>query len=212
MQPYRSSLGLGLVLALAACNPLSSLGNKPVSDYKLNPHPKQRYNITMTIANAPGSFASVDSTMLYDVVNTECLPPPDSNPQGSGNHMTRPVPFEMNRVTDTEYTGSVYTDFLLDEDYYGRGLCRWKLFNVGMKLRATGADGETVFIPGLPDEDLLAGKAVTTYFWKGDYPRDTEIGIDNFASFGQTDRSKMASDLTENELFSITLTPKEVQP
>lgn len=100
--------------------------------------------------------------MLYDVVNTECLPPPDSNPQGSGNHMTRPVPFEMTRVTDTEYTGTVYTDFVLDEDYYGRGLCRWKLFNVGVKLRATGADGETVFLPDLPDEDLLAGKEVTT--------------------------------------------------
>lgn len=126
--------------------------------------------------------------------------------------MTRPVPFEMTRVTDTEYTGTVYTDFVLDEDYYGRGLCRWKLFNVGVKLRATGADGETVFLPGLPDEDLLAGKAVTAHFLKKSYPRHPDSTLENPLSFGQTDRSKMMSTIADDELFTITLTPKETQP
>ena len=208
MQPYRSWLGLGLVFALAACNPLSSFGNKPVSDYQLNPNPKKRYDLSMTIANAPGSFGSVESTMLYDVVNHECLPPPNSNPQGTSNHMTRPVPFELTRVSDAEYTGTVYTDLLLDEDYHGRGVCHWKFQNIGIKLKATGATGETKFLAGLSVEDLLAGKPVTIYFWKERFPRSE---TDNYPDFGRNYPSKFKPEIQKN-LFSITLTPKEVQP
>lgn len=151
--------------------------------------------------------------MQYDVVNSECLPPPDSNP--GGNHSPTPTAepvVALMKISDTEYVGTFYTDMMVDEDYYGRGVCHWKLIQAGVRLRATGADGETTFFSTLHQKDLLAGNGVTTYFWKGDYPRETEIGIDNFASLGQTDRSKVASNLTENELFTITLTPKEVQP
>ena len=208
MQPYRSLLGLGLMLALAACNPFSSFGNKPVSDYKLNPHPKQRYDITMTIANAPGSFASVKSWMQYDVINSQCLPPPDSNPQGTSNHMTRPVPFELTRVSDTEYIGTVYTDFLLDEDYYGRGLCHWKLLNVGVDLKSTGAEKETSFLPSISLKDLRARKAVTLHFWERGFPRSA---MDDYSDSGMDDPNKFKPEIRK-QLFSITITPKEVQP
>ena len=203
--------GLGPMLLLSACSlPVDS--GKPATQYQQNPHPEQRYDITMTIANAPGPFASIKSWMQYDVANTECLPPPDSNPQGSSNYMTRPVPFELTQVSDTEYTGTVYTDFLLDEDYYDRGICHWKLLNVGIDQKATGAEGETSFLPGLSLEDLLAGKAVTTYFLEKSYPRHPESTLENPVAFGQSDRSKMMSTIKDDELFTITLTPKEVQP
>lgn len=206
MQLYRSWLAVGLLISLTACNPFSSFGNKPMADYKKNPNPKQRYEITMTIANAPGAFASVESTMLYDVINTQCLPPPSSNPQGSSNHMTRPVPFSLTKVSDTEYTGTVYTDFLLDEDYYGRGICYWQFQNIGVKLKATGAEGETKFLPGLSAADLIGGKTVTTYFWKEGFPRSN---THNYPDFGLDDLNKFKPEI-QKELFSITFKPKEV--
>ncbi len=61
MKRHSDWLVLGLTIFLTACNPFTSLGKRHVVDYKLNPHPKQRYDITMTIANAPGSFASVET-------------------------------------------------------------------------------------------------------------------------------------------------------
>ena len=212
MQPYRSWLGLGLVLALAACNPLSSFGNKPVSDYKINSSPEQRYDITMTIANAPGPFASMEGLVQYDVSNSLCLPPPDSNPGGYSAHMTRHIPFVLTRVSETHYTGTVFADLMLDEDYHGRGVCHWKLIQARVHMKATGADGETLFIPSLSVENLFDGKAVTTYFLKKSYPRHPESTLENPVAFGQSDRSKMMSTIKDDELFTITLTPKEVQP
>ncbi|HZF97348.1 MAG TPA: hypothetical protein VEY92_03720, partial [Pseudoxanthomonas sp.] len=40
-------------------------------------------------------------------------PPPDSNPGGASTHMTRHIPFELTRVSDVEYRGTVYADGLL---------------------------------------------------------------------------------------------------
>lgn len=102
--------GLGSMLLLSACSfPVDS--GSLATQYQQNPHPTQRYDLTLTITNAPSEFASVKSTMLDDVVNSQCLPPPSSNPQGKSNHMKRPAPFEMPRVSDTKYTGMGYTDF-----------------------------------------------------------------------------------------------------
>ena len=208
MQLYRSWLVLGLMLALAACNPLSYFGNKPVSDYKLNPNPKQRYDITMTIGNAPGSFASMEGLVQYDVSNRQCLPPPDSNPGGYSAHMTRHVPFVLTRVSETHYTGTVFADLMLDEDYHGRGVCHWKLIQARVHMKATGADGETLFIPSLPVEDLLSESAVTTYFWKGYYPR---TDVENFPESGDTSLDNVPAD-KKGDFFTISLTPKEVRP
>ena len=199
--------GLGLMFFLSACSfPVDS--GKPATQYQQNPHPKQRYDVTMSIANAPGPFASMEGLVQYDVSNSLCLPPPDSNPGGYSAHMTRHIPFVLTRVSETHYTGTVFADLMLDEDYHGRGVCHWKLIQARVHIKATGADGETLFIPSLSVQDLFAGKAVTTYFWKGGFPRSA---MDNYSDFGMDDPGKFKSEI-EQQLFSITLTPKEVQP
>lgn len=206
---HRSLLGLGIFIALAACNPFNSFGNKPVVDFKQNPNPKQRYDITMTIANAPGQFASVESFMQYDVVNSECLPPPDSNPGGYNSPTPTAEPVvTLRKVSDTEYIGTFYTDMMIDEDYYGRGICHWKLIQAGVRLRATGADGETTFFSTLHLEDLIYEKPVTTYFWKEGFPRSE---TDDYPDLGMSDPSKFKPEIQHN-LFSVILVPKEVQP
>ncbi|MQQ99823.1 hypothetical protein [Glaciimonas soli] len=43
-------------------------------DIKQNPHPKMRYEITLTIKDAPGPFDAVTGFMQYDVTNEQCSP------------------------------------------------------------------------------------------------------------------------------------------
>ncbi|MEH6415830.1 hypothetical protein [Pseudomonas sp. CGJS7] len=179
-------------------------------DFKQNPNPKQRYHLTLTIANAPGPFALVEGKMQFDVKTPECLPPPKENDGHLWPTPTEDIPFVWTRVSDTEYTGVVYIDGMIDEDYYGRGVCHWELIQAYATLKATGAEGETIFNPNIYPEKLIAQQAETTYFWKPFYPRN--VDIDNYPESGQTDRSKMASSLKDEDLFTITLTSKAIAP
>lgn len=195
-----------LVLAVCGC---SSPYDKIDPQFKQNPQPKQRYRLTLTIANAPDPFASVEGSMQFDVVTPECLPPPNAN----GGHLwptpTETIPFVWTRVSDTEYTGLVYLDGMVDEDYYGRGLCRWKMMQAYAALEPTGARGETRFVPNIYPEELTAVHIKTTHFVKSNYKRDEETILENPVSFGQTERSKL-SNFQDGELFTITFTPRAI--
>lgn len=208
MRQHLSWIGLSLLLPLSACSFPAS--EKTMPDFKRNPHPKQRYQLTLTLANAPGPFASVEGFMQFDVRTPECLPPPKEN----GGHLwptpTEDIPFVWTRVSNTEYTGVVYIDGMIDEDYYGRGVCHWDLIQAYATLKATGAERETIFNPNIYPEKLIAQKAETTYFWKQFYPRN--VDIDNYPESGQTDRSKMASSLKDEDLFTVTLSAKAITP
>ncbi|MGO1070092.1 hypothetical protein [Lysobacter sp. CA199] len=179
-------------------------------DFKQNPNPKQRYQLILTLANAPGPFASIEGFMQFDVKTPECLPPPNEN----GGHLwptpTEDIPIVWIRVNDTEYTGVVYTDGMIDEDYYGRGVCHWELIQAYASLKATGAHGETRFVPNIYPEKIKAQQAEKTYLLKQFYPQDPDI--ENYGAYGQTDRSKMDPALKDAELFTVTLTPKAVTP
>jgi len=179
-----------------------------MTDYKQNPHPRQRYDITMTIADAPGPFASIKGIMQYDVVTPECMPPPDRFSGLSAPRLSVDIPVSYTRISDTRYVGTVHTDMMIDEDYYGEGVCHWRLISTRVLLKATGAPGETTFFPNLRAKDLLAGQAVTAYFWKGGYPRSE---MENYPDFGEPLPSKFKPEL-QQQLFSITLAPKAVTP
>jgi hypothetical protein len=205
-------LGVGVMLSLSACNLSTPFGKKPVVDYKQNPSPQQRYDITLTITDAPGTFASMEGLVQYNVVNEECLPPPNSNPGGYSSRRTLHVPFALTQVSENEYKGAVYADLMLDADYHGRGVCHWQLIQAQVHMKATGVGGETLFAPDLSASLLLAGQKKTLYFLKASYPRHPESILETPLAFGQADRSKMLSTLMDEDLFTITLTSKAGTP
>jgi hypothetical protein len=217
-----AALGLASTLALAACTPSGTDMTSPASAsaalarqedapaHRRNPQPKQAYRITMTIENAPGPFASMTALAQFDVVNKECLRPPKDNP---GGH-TSPVPTEdveipLQKVSDNTYSGMVYADQML-EDYNGRGICHWKLMQFRVHMKATGAEGETLFIPSIPDDKLLSGQPETVYFNKIGYPRS---GSDNFPDTGLNDRGRFGPSIPDEDLFTVRFTSsKEAAP
>lgn len=174
---------------------------------RLNPSPRQAYTITMTLADAPGPFASVEGTVQYTVANSaECgrkIPIAGAFPRISSNE-----PFALTRVSDTEYVGTVYADLILDEDYFGRGVCRWEFVEARVRLRATPDDRDTRFVPSIAAEEVAVLGKATRFFWRGGYPR--EEGYDGFPDFGKESPDVFKPELRD-ELFTITLEADEVQ-
>lgn len=209
MRRHLSWIGLSLLLPLSACSPPSS--EKAMPDFKQNPNPKQAYRLTLTIADAPGPFHSVEGSVQYDVVTPECLPPPNENGGMPWPTPTHDIPIAWTRVSDTQYTGVVYTDGMIDENYYGRGLCQWNFIQARADLMATKAIGETRFMPNIKLENLEAEQVQVTYFANVSYQRDEETILEHPVSFGRNDRSKMPS-LRDDELFKVSLSSKASTP
>lgn len=214
---------LASTLALAACSPLGTDMTQPESAaasqadaperppsprYRKNPQPTRAYRIEMTLEHAPGPFAHVLGLAQFDVVNPECLPPPDDNPGGYSSPVpTEGVEIALQKVSDNTYSGLVYADQMLDEDYYGRGVCHWALKQAQVQLKATGAETETKFLPSLRGEDVLAGASRKIHLPKRVYPRGK---VEDYPEFGQTDRSQYA--VPDEDLFSVDLSAKQEAP
>lgn len=169
-------------------------------DIKKNPHPKMRYEVTISVDGAPGSFDSVGGFMQYEVTNLDCVPvtgaplnplriPPMRNPR-----------IAFARVSDNVYRGTVYADYFQDEDYFGLGECHWSLMSVGAELKVK----QLTLVPHLSPENLFLQKSEVTYFMDANY-RDNDK---ERSSFGYMDRSRLKPELQKN-VFSITMAAKE---
>ena len=179
----------------------------PTIEIKEHPQPAQAYQLTMVIENAPGPFGMVEGSAQYDVENRHACG--ERNPaSGTVSRMTHMPDLHWKPVDATTYTTTVYPDLLVNEDYYGNGVCRWKLMGASALLRATGAETETRFLPALDVEYILAEKTVTLYFWEAGYPRRR---MENYPDFGEPSPDKFGENIRD-QLFTITLTAKEVQP
>lgn len=170
----------------------------------LNPAPRQALQIRVRIEDAPGRFDSIRGTAQYDVVNAAQCGKRDAL-SGAVPSITSNESFELTRVSDTEFGGVVYTDRIVDEDYYGRGVCRWQLTEARVALKASGAKEEARFVAGVKGSQLAAGSASARYYWGGYYPRAKQEG---FADFGQNDLDQVPAD-KRAEFFRIVVKPED---
>ncbi|WP_147654213.1 hypothetical protein [Vulcaniibacterium gelatinicum] len=196
-----------LVLCLTTALSASACGATSMStpEYKRNPAPRERYEITVTVADAPGAFEAVEGSVTYQVLDTSCVPrDPISGAQSKTPYAH--VPIVLTRRSGNSYAGSVIADLMLDEDYFGLGVCRWSLTSVSAYLR----HGTTTFAPGLSRDDLRAERSATTYFWKGSYP-GVAASSERTTDYGRSLPSLFVPEYRD-ELFSITLTAKRTTP
>ena len=173
--------------------------------YKQNPNPKQRYDITVTFANEPGPFESIRFGANYEAKN--CVFVLDRI-AGVTSRPQKNLSLDFKRLEGNTYVGTVYLDAMLDEDYFGAGVCHWQLVSMGVGLKATGAHAEARFSASLWERQVLAQETVTTYLQRKFYLRDPDI--EDFPVSGQVDRSKMIA-VKDAELFTVTLTSEKVQ-
>lgn len=203
-----------VLLATAGCgsNYADSQAKAPLR--KLNPAPTQAYEIRLTLANASDLSSAADGKSPFTVVEgTVQFDASNGARCGKSNALSGHVPtlsshepFRLSRVSATEYVGTVYADMLLDEDYYGRGVCHWALTEARVAFRARADIADTRFVAGLSAKEVLAGGTQARHFWKGYYPR-FEDG--QHADYGMNQLDTVPADKL-NEFFTVTLTARKI--
>lgn len=181
---------------------------------KLHPAPTQAYEIRLILSNASDLSSAADGKSPFTVVEgTVQFDASNGARCGKSNALSGHVPslsshepFRLSRVSATEYVGTVYADMLLDEDYYGRGVCHWALTGARVALRARADIAATRFVAGLPAKEVLAGGTQARYFWKGYYPR-FEDG--QHTDYGNNQLDAVSADKL-NEFFTVTLTSRKI--
>ncbi|HDS1037432.1 TPA: hypothetical protein QDZ42_000661 [Stenotrophomonas maltophilia] len=207
------------LLALTACHPETAMtqeldpaaadvaqGGRGLA--KLNPAPSKAYELVLRLQNPPGDFAIIEGVAQYDVSNEDqCgFIEPET---GVAARITSQEPVTLRKVADNEYRGTVYLDRMLDEDYYGRGVCNWVFSGAGAMLKATGANGETRFLSFLGADPFVKGQTETRHYPRGDYPRVADLP--DYGATGQQDPARFRAELRD-QLFSASLTASEVRP
>jgi hypothetical protein len=181
--------------------------NKPPRpQIKRNPDPTA-YEITLTIENAPGPFASVEGLMQYQVLDDRCLPDLGGI-SGTRLDLVEGVPITYTRVADNTYRGTVYTDLLIDEDYFGLGVCHWSLVTAWTGVKAGTGQGEATFFENIFHDDLLKKEHRQAYFWKGHYPR---AAVENANISSEKNPSAFKPEF-KPELFSLAFDIRKISP
>lgn len=95
-----------------------------------NPHRQQAYRIVVHTNDAPGAFDSVAGNVLYRVESPKCLAWKDRW-AGVPVQAEHNQAFALHPVASSEpgqvYEGVMYVDQLVDQDYYGLGVCHWSV-------------------------------------------------------------------------------------
>lgn len=181
---------------------------------KLNPAPTQAFEIRLTLANVADLPSSADGKSPFVVIEgTAQFDASNAAGCGKSNALSGHVPtisshepFRLSRKSATEYVGIVYADMLLDEDYYGRGICHWILTEARVALRAREDAADTRFVAGLAARKLFAGQAQARYFWKGYYPR---FKNGQHTDYGSPHLDTVPADKL-SEFFTMTLTARKI--
>jgi hypothetical protein len=202
-----------LAVAMTACTPGAGEPRQlQESEYKINPAPQQRYELTMKLDNAPGAFGVIAAGVNYSAPNCYYYIP-TLVPHDVSDWPKADRKIEMVQVSETEWRGVFYADAMLDQDDgSGKRTCHWKIDDAGVFLSASRAREDTSFRVDLSEKNLHSGEAVTEYFNKKNYPRALGIkdGEAGYNSSGTVDRSQFNPNVTDADLFTITLSVRKL--
>ena len=177
MKPFILLLSAALLstFSLNACTERNNMSVQEQTEarFKLNPEPKQPYRVKVKINNAPGPMKPINDMYIgYAARNCSYT---ISWLAGAKASPEKNIPIKMNLVGHDEYEVLFYADAVLDEDYFGEGVCQWKPENFGASFKATGKKEETEFNISDVMGNLEKEKTLTKYYWKRGYIRIIKI-------------------------------------
>jgi len=162
----------------------------------------------MTIEDAPGPFGFVEAAAFYQITNhQQCTPiEPIAGVWPSQKEDSVSVVFQ--KIDARTYVATIYSDGMIDADYYGKGPCHWQLTGVGVSLKASGQKIETNFSPSLEKDQIFESRSKATYFWRGGYPRSK---VDDYPDTGEASADNYAEP-NRRDLFIVTLKAERLEP
>ncbi|MGH8159819.1 MAG: hypothetical protein ACREPQ_17005 [Rhodanobacter sp.] len=173
---------------------------------KKNPHPKERYEITFTIRDAPGPFDSITASAAYEISNKDCVP---TQPISGANPSPSPIiSFDVTHVNTNTYRGYVYLDLLQDEDYYGLGVCHWALTSAGPDIKVRNVN----FGGSLDSGEIAGQKTVIWYQWKPYYNNPPASASSSSPLAAGVPLSVYEQSKDKSKYFSVELTARKDSP
>lgn len=149
-------------LPLTACsNPATGLKAKQ------NPTPSNGYIITLDATAAPGEISKVSARVSFEDVwsGSPCMP--KSPPIVEWRMPWQYADIPLKKVGRNLYEGVVYTDAMLDEQYFKKaGLCAWRMNSASIGFVGEGGLG---FGVGLGYTELQDGAQDTMYYLVKDF-------------------------------------------
>jgi len=170
----RHGLVVAATLLLCACQPMGSddrrAGRTP--EFKRNPNPTQAYEITALIEHAPGPFEVVKGFAQYSAPNCTYML---DRVAGVPTIPEQTLPVDFAKADEGTYVGTVYLDAMLDDDYFGQGVCKWGLTISRIELRAGQSPADSIFVSWLDKAQIDSGSSVISHLQRRFYPRDATI-------------------------------------
>ena len=186
----------------------------------LNRHPREIYEITVTIHDAPGPLEPGGGTIQYGVFDPEikkCVPHHMLDKNGDYNiYYTSPAHIALddgiNKQIGNVYKTYLAMDFVVGENYYGKGVCHWGFSDLQMDIvRQDKQSNIRIRFPlDISEDEIELGKGNITYFLKSDYT-DSREDSDSAEIFGEDDYLK-TPEQERSKFFSITVSAKKVTP
>jgi hypothetical protein len=127
MKGCRFALTVAAPLFLLVACDKSPRFESPVA--KTNPNPAQGYEITVELIDPPADIRSIAGEAHFGVSTRACLPYQDRIARVTiGTSYIKK--FVLTKVGASTYQGHIFLDWPVDEDYYGLGVCKWKIATV----------------------------------------------------------------------------------
>ena len=214
---FRLACLAGVWWPLMACQPTAPAGPSPSTAsasgadrndksaqehlYRVNPSPKQGFEVVFEVHDAPGPFNDFGGNAHYQSFDCNYV---TSEWAGTRSQPTKSMPIEVSRVDATHYRTTFFRDALLDEDYYGKGICHWSLIGVTVGFRATDSAEDTEYAFELSKEAFRDEGKDKQYYWKGRYPRVKRVAPDIPASAGGVRKLEELRPGFRENVFFIT--------
>ena len=173
--------------------------------FKVNPSPKQVFEVEFEIQDAPGPLMAVRGSAGYSATQAPNCTFVTNAWAGTWGTPFKGLSLPVTPVGPNRFVMTVALDGMLDEDYYGKGVCRWKMGGAGAGFAASAAEEDTQYGLSLDAKEFVDGATYRKYYWKGNYPQrktKNESGIPS-SSAGVSKPEDLLPGFREN-VFSIT--------
>ena len=129
------------------------------------PAPLERYVMSAVFEGLPLAVDRFSGVARFSVSNPECAPLDTERAYGGVRLALRhEVVLEWRRAGDGVYRANADLDALVDEDYYGLGVCRWRFDGVDVGFTV----GASRFVHALGAEDVRGQNVRRGYYLVSD--------------------------------------------
>lgn len=201
-----------LVLSATACsNPADKIL------IKKNPSPVQAYVMTLDASHAPGEVKETYAYMTFENAysGSQCMPEPPGMVEWRMPRERIELDLKPVEGKPNVFEGTVYLDWLQDENYFGKGLCAWRMNMAGAGFVGAGGlgfatgIGHTHFEPGAEDTAYFKVESFTALEKDSMYPFAYSVPTNDFKL---DPKNSYVNDTTKYFPVYIRVRPAEGSP